>query len=113
MVVALATPYAYKAADANGSTDSLSFSIEVFSPTSAEHESLPEAFALRGNFPNPFWHTTRLMMDLPWPARVTVEVMDVMGRHVLTAPSGLYLYRMHASSPGGRAVLAGRFVHVR
>ncbi len=112
-VVTLAMPYAYKAADANGSTDSLSFGIEVFPPASAEHDFLPEAFALHGNYPNPFRHTARLMMDLPWPARVTIEVMDVMGRHVLTAPSGLYLYRVHASSPGGRAVHAGRFVHVR
>ena len=132
-VVTPATPYTYNAADVNGSTDSLSFSIKVFSPTSAEHESLPEAFSLYGNYPNPFRHTTQLLIDLPWPARVTVEVMDVMGRRVLTAPSadlaagwqrsidlsvaalpsGLYLYRVHASSLDDRAVLAGRFVHVR
>ncbi len=132
-VVTPATPYTYKATDANGSTDSLSFSIEVYSPVSAEHESLPEAFALHGNFPNPFRHATQVLMDLPWPARVTVEVIDVIGRRVLTTPStdltagwqrgvnlsmpalpsGLYLYRVHASSPSGRAVHAGRFVHVR
>ncbi len=132
-VVTPATPYTYRATDADGSTDSLSFSIEVFSPTSAEHESLPEAFALHGNFPNPFRHTTQLLMDLPWPARVTVEVIDVIGRRVLTTPSadltsgwqrsvnlsmaglpsGLYLYRVHASLPGGRVVHAGRFVHIR
>ncbi|MXZ05190.1 MAG: hypothetical protein F4Y90_06795, partial [Rhodothermaceae bacterium] len=133
IVVTPATSYTYKAADANGNTDSLSFSIEVYSPVSVEHESVPEAFALHGNFPNPFRHTTQLLMDLPWPARVTVEVMDVIGRRILTTPStdltagwqrsvvlstdllpsGLYLYRVHASSPVGRVVHAGRFVHVR
>ena len=132
-VVTPAISYTYKATDANGYTDSLSFSIEVYSPVSVEHESLPEAFALHGNFPNPFRHTTQLQMDLPWPARVTVEVIDVIGRRVLTTPptdltagwqrsvklstaalpSGLYLYTVHASSPGGRVVHAGRFVHVR
>ena len=132
-VVTPATPYTYKAKDANGSTDSLSFSIEVYSPVSAERESLPEVFALHGNFPNPFRHTTQVLMDLPWSTRVTVEVIDVIGRRVLTTPSidltagwqrsvnlnmaalpsGLYLYRVHASSPGGRVVHAGRFVHVR
>ena len=132
-VVTPATPYRYKATDAHGSTDSLSFSIEVYSPVSAEHESLPEEFVLHGNFPNPFRHTTQLLMDLPWPARVTVEVIDVIGRRVLTTPStdlnagwqrsvdltmaalpsGLYLYRVHASLPRGRVVHAGRFVHVR
>ena len=131
--VTLATPYTYKAADANGFTDSLTFCIEVIAPASAEHESLPQAFTLHGNYPNPFRHSTRRMMDLPWPARVTVEVMDVMGRRVLAVPSvdlaagwqrsidlsaaampsGLYLYRVHASSPEGRAVHAGRFVHIR
>ena len=128
-----ATPYTYKATDANGSTDSLSFSIEVYSPVSAEHESLPEAFALHGNFPNPFRHTTQLLMDLPRPARVTVEVIDVIGRRILTTPStdltagwqrsvnlsmaelpsGLYMYRVHALLPDGHFVHAGRFVHVR
>lgn len=86
-VVTSATPYTYMAIDANGSTDSLSFSIEVYSQTSAEHETLPESFVLCGNFPNPFRHTTQLLMDLPWSARVTVEIIDVIGRHVLTTPS--------------------------
>ena len=132
-VVTPATHYTYKATDVNGSTDSLFFSIEVYSPVSAEHETLPKEFALHGNFPNPFRHTTQLLMDLPWPARVTVEVIDIIGRRVLTTPStdltagwqrsvnlsmaalpsGLYLYRVLASSPGGRVVHAGRFVHVR
>ena len=62
------------------------FSIEVIFPVSAEDESLPQALVLHGNYPNPFRHSTRLMIDLPWPARVTVEVMDVVGRRV-TVPS--------------------------
>ena len=128
-----ATPYTYKATDANGSTDSLTFSIEVIFPVSAEDESLPQAFALHGNYPNPFQHSTRMIFDLPWPARVTVEVIDVVGRRVLTVPSvdlvagwnhsieltgaalssGLYLYRVHASSPKGSVVQVGRFVRIR
>ena len=102
-------------------------------PVSAEDESLPQALVLHGNYPNPFRHSTRLMMDLPWPARVTVEVMDVVGRRVLTIPSvdlvagwqrgidvdgaslssGLYLYRVRASSPKGSVVQVGRFVRIR
>ena len=132
-VVTPATPYTYKATDANGSTDSLTFSIEVIFPVSTENESLPQALVLHGNYPNPFRHSTRLMIDLPWPAHVTVEVMDVVGRRVLTVPSvdlaagwqrgidlsgaslpsGLYLYRVHASSPKGSAVHVGRFVRIR
>ncbi len=50
-------------------------------------QTLPASFAVRGNYPNPFRQTTRLVFDLPLPALVTVEVMDVTGRRVLTAPS--------------------------
>lgn len=132
-VVTPPTVYTYKATDANGAADSLTFTIEVISPVGAEDESLPQAFVLHGNYPNPFQHSTRLTFDLPWPARVTVEVTDVTGRRVHTAPavdlssgwnhsieltgatlsSGLYLYRVHASSPRGNAVHAGRFVRIR
>ena len=50
-------------------------------------QTLPASFAVRDNYPNPFRQTTPLVFDLPLPALVTVEVMDVMGRRVLTAPS--------------------------
>ena len=65
---------------------------DVSGPTCAgavevEDETLPESFALHGNYPNPFREATRLVFDLPRSARVTVEVMDVTGRRVFTAPA--------------------------
>ena len=50
-------------------------------------EALPEAFALRGNYPNPFNPSTRIVFDVPSAARVTVEVVDMLGR-VVQAVSG-------------------------
>ncbi len=47
-VVTAAVPYTFKATGANGSSDSLMFSIEVYSPTDAKREALPAAFALHG-----------------------------------------------------------------
>ena len=93
-------------------------------------QTLPASFAVRGNYPNRFRRTTRLVFDLFWPALVTVEVMDVTGRRGLTAPSvgltavwehrielsgttlssGLYLYRLIAVSPEGSSTHVGRFV---
>ena len=111
--------YTYTATDAGMSTYSLNFHIEVNSPVSTEQEAVPESFTVYSNYPNPFQRTTRLLFDLPWPAQVVVEVMDVTGRRMfqvptvfLTAgreksvdlngeslPSGLYLYRMIVTSP--------------
>ncbi len=126
-------PYKYSATGANGSRDSLLFTVEVFSPVAAEHESLPASFAVHGNYPNPFRESTRLVFDLPWPASVTVEVMDITGRRVFTVPatgkaagwrhmislsgramsSGLYLYRLTATSLEGNSVHTGKFVRIR
>ena len=133
MVTGAATPYTYRATGANGSADSVIFSIEVYSPVSAERASLPRAFALYGSYPNPFRDATRIVFDLPWPAHVTTEVLDITGRRVINVPgivmgagwkqsielsgagmpSGLYLYRVHASSSAGHAVRTGRFVRIR
>ena len=126
--------YTYSVTGANGSRDSLLFSMEVFSPVAAaDREALPEHFVVHGNYPNPFRQATRLVFDLPWPANVAVEVMDITGRRVLTVPaagraagwkhmiplsghampSGLYLYRLTAASAEGSFVHTGRFVRIR
>ncbi len=123
----------YKATDVNDTQDSLKFSIEVYSSVATEHEALPEQFALRTNYPNPFHHTTHLVMDLPQPAHIQVEVMDVMGRRVMRVPpvkrnagwerkieidgsylsAGLYLYRVTLVSPSHTSIHAGHFTRVR
>lgn len=125
--------YTYKATDVNGSADSVHFNIDVYTPVAAEHETLPQSFAVRGNYPNPFQQSTRLVFDLPWPARVTVEVLDLTGRRVLTVSteslaagwehsielsgatlsSGLYLYHLIVASPEGSLTHMGRFVRIR
>ena len=133
-VVTPARAYTYTATDANGVSASQTFTIEVYSPVHAEQASLPESFTVRGNYPNPFQHATRLVFDLPWPARVSVEVMDLTGRRVAATPvselsagwgrsielstpsatsSGVYVYRVQIASPAGDAVHTGRFVRIR
>ena len=123
----------YKATDVNDTQDSLKFSIEVYSSVATEHEALPEQFMLRTNYPNPFQHTTHLVMDLPETAHIQVEVVDVMGRRVMRVPpvkrnagwerkieidgsylsAGLYLYRVTLVSPSHTSIHAGHFTRVR
>ena len=63
MVTGGATPYTYRATGSNGSVDNVIFGIEVYSPVSAERESLPQAFAMHGSYPNPFREATSIVFD--------------------------------------------------
>ena len=135
-VVTMPTPMTYKAVDAFGAQDSLTFTIEVVSPVHSEVETgLPQHLKVQSNYPNPFVHATNLVFDLPWSAEVKVQVLDVTGRQVYTKPpiritagwnheltldrfnlpSGAYLYRLIATSldSGEASVHVGRFMRVQ
>ena len=130
------TSLTYKAMDPNGAQDNLVFSVEVVSPVYIdETPGIPLEFRGYSNYPNPFHNSTNLVFDLPWPARVQVEVMDVTGRRLvsipsvyltvgwgneielsdLNLPSGPYLFRIQATSLDDRSssVYVGHFMSVR
>jgi ELWxxDGT repeat protein len=50
---------------------------------------LPEAYALRGNYPNPFNPSTRIDYDLPVASIVRITVFDILGRAVATVADGI------------------------
>lgn len=95
--------------------------------------TVPETLALRGNFPNPFNPSTMITFDLAETAEVSVEILDLLGRSVLTMParsieagaartltvdastlaSGTYLYRVIAQMPTRAQIQTGRMVLVR
>ena len=132
-VVTVATSYTYTATDGAGGSASLTFEISVFSPADVDDKGLPEVFALRGNYPNPFRGTTHITFNLPWHAKVSVVVTDILGRTVVLTPvkvlnagwgrtvrldgarlpSGMYFYRVRTLSAAGAAVVAGRLVVVK
>jgi hypothetical protein len=75
----------------------------------------PHEYSLSPNYPNPFNATTVIKYDLPNSAEVTINILDILGRHVESLvngkqgagrygviwngqnrPSGLYIYVLHA-----------------
>ena len=98
-----------------------------------EREELPTEFTLHGNYPNPFNPSTRIQFDLPETAQVSLQIVDMLGREVMTLPakefeagsnrsielnavnlaSGTYLYRMIATGAESRYVKTGRMTLVK
>jgi hypothetical protein len=101
--------------------------------TSLNEEELPSGFALHGNFPNPFNPSTNIRFDLPQSAEVTVQVVDILGRVVMShragalgaganrtvaldasrLASGVYLYRIIAAGASQTFTGSGRFTLVK
>ena len=99
----------------------------------ANRVELPTEFALQGNYPNPFNPSTRIQFDLPEAAQVSVQIVDMLGREVMSLPaqefkaganqsielnamslvSGTYLYRVIATGVAGRHVKTGRMTLVK
>ena len=95
--------------------------------------TLPSNLVLHGNYPNPFNPVTRIEFDLPFDARVEVEIIDVLGRAVKKASpqfleagthrsieinssgltSGLYLYTLSAFTEGGKISASGSMVLIK
>ena len=88
-----------------------------FSNSVGDEPSIPTAFALRGNYPNPFNPTTTIAFDLPREAVVTIALYNLLGervdeivageqyqagRHTVSfnasrLASGVYYYRLTAA----------------
>ncbi|NNE45224.1 MAG: DUF1501 domain-containing protein [Rhodothermales bacterium] len=110
-----------------GSFDRLDFVADPAVPTSTVPEAVPEAFALRPAYPNPFSATTTLSYTLARPSHVDLSIFDVQGRMIQRVvdrqqtagsysmpfdagrlPSGTYVYRLttdHGSVAGKMAVV--------
>lgn len=95
--------------------------------------NIPTEFTLHGNFPNPFNPTTNIRFDLPEQANVRIEVVDLLGRNVLTvAPqsmtagsnkvitldaarlsSGIYFYRLIAEGKSSTSIKTSKFTLIK
>lgn len=94
---------------------------------------LPSRFEVLANYPNPFNPTTTLRFNLTERAEVSIEVVDVLGRVVLTQQlgrfaagknhhfqldasslaSGVYLYRLSAQTGTAMLHAGGKFTLIK
>ena len=101
---AAATAYTYAVTDANGATASLSL------------QTLPAAFSLADNFPNPFNPATTIQYALPTAADVELTVYNVAGQVVRTLvadhqSAGRYSVEWDATNDSGHSLSSGMYLY--
>ncbi|MFH1251347.1 MAG: GLUG motif-containing protein [bacterium] len=111
--------------------DSLIFIVNHVSGIEYLMSEIPQEFSLKQNYPNPFNPTTTIIYGLPKCGHVDIRIYDLLGREVITlvnadreakhyqviwnakdksgntVPSGMYLYRIVATS-GDRTFVKSR-----
>ena len=98
------TVYTYTVTDANGATASLSL------------QTLPAAFSLADNFPNPFNPATTIKYALPQAADVELTVYNVVGQPVRTLvaehqSAGRYVVEWDATNDSGHSLSSGMYFY--
>ncbi|MDE2740815.1 MAG: putative Ig domain-containing protein [Gemmatimonadota bacterium] len=98
------TAYTYTVTDANGASTSLSL------------QTLPAAFSLADNFPNPFNPATTIQYALPQAADVELTVYNVLGQPVRTLvaehqSAGRYAVEWDATNDSGHSLSAGMYFY--
>ena len=90
--------------------------IVVLSVVSRQNETLPQNFALHANTPNPFNPTTAIHYDLPQAGEVSVEIFDMLGKHVRTLvqqqqAAGRYSVVWDGRDENGQRVASGVLIY--
>jgi len=82
------------------------------------HGGVPDVYALKQNFPNPFNPVTQIRYQLPEVSLVTIQIYDIMGRVVRTlvnSETQITGYRQvtwNALNDLGQPVSAGMYLYV-
>lgn len=107
--------------------------VEVKMATATQNSPEIPEFALRGNYPNPFNPSTTILLDLPAPATVYVDLYNLLGQRIrrevfpgvragfsnaLTLEtthlsSGTYFYQVTAHTPQQIHTSRGRMTRIR
>ena len=98
------TVYTYTVTDANGAIASLAL------------QTLPAAFSLADNFPNPFNPATTIQYALPQAADVELTVYNVLGQPIRTLVAehqnaGRYVVEWDATNDSGHSLSSGMYFY--
>ncbi len=83
--------------------------------STSDEGQVPSAFRLRPNFPNPFNPSTTIAFDLPTAEWVTVQIVDLQGKEILTLvnqalSAGAYQYRWDGRDKHQHPVSSGIYI---
>lgn len=82
------------------------------STTNAEQDpDIPGELKLEQNFPNPFNPTTNISYQLPENSEVTLEVFNMLGKHVATLVSGKQQAGRHEVSFDASELSSGVYIY--
>jgi hypothetical protein len=103
--------YRVTAVDVHDNESDGSNEVEVTDATGVGEE-LPDRFALRGNYPNPFNPHTEIRFDLATECQVTLKVLSVEGRLIATLvnqvlPRGAHRLNWNGRDGAGRQLASG------
>jgi len=81
--------------------------------TSAENvdDALPGLISLKQNYPNPFNPATKIQFELEKPTVVTLDIFDIMGRHVKTLANGYYQMGNHTVNFDASSLASGVYLY--
>jgi hypothetical protein len=93
-----------------------SSNIGINSLTSENRLQMPKMFAVYQNYPNPFNPTTTIAFDLPQTAKVTIDIYDLLGRHVIrimqeAKSAGRYQIEWQGRDDTGHTVTSGLYFY--
>ena len=76
-----------------------------------DEETIPGDFNLHQNYPNPFNPDTNISFDLREFSHVTLEVFDIMGRHVETVADNTFEAGSHTVRFDARGLGSGTYIY--
>jgi len=86
--------------------------ISASSSAEARAGETTETLAVEGNYPNPFNPSTTIRFDLSEPAWVRLEIVDMLGRKVMTLPAQRFdVGTSHAFNVDASALASGTYLY--